>query len=171
MGRFEKLNDDMQMLADKILADQDLCKLIHYPDNNPLDQPDVNPEIIRDERLLLFTPKIPLAEEQGTYVIVLPTNIALVPNSGNQFIRCLLVFDIYSHQNIRNVYYKDKQQNDKKGDRVILIMNKIEEIMKNIGFSIGDSELNGARIISNSNATFSGYEISYKDFDFKSRIK
>lgn len=172
MGRFEKLNDDIQELADKILADQDLCKLIYYSENNPLEQPNVNgKKFILDKRLLLFTPKIPLAEGQGTYVTILPTNITLVPNSGNQFVRCLLVFDIYSHQDVRSIYYKDIQNNEKVGDRVILIMDRIEKIMENTGFSIGNSELSSARVISNNNATFSGYEISYKDFDFKSRIK
>lgn len=172
MGRFEKLNDDIQALADKIIADQDLCKLIYYPDNNPLDQPDINgKKYVMDKRLLLFTPKIPLAEEEGTYVSIFPTNIRLVPNRGSQFVTCLLIFDIYSHYQVRSIYYKDERDNIKKGDRVALIMDKIESIMESIGFSLGDSELDGARVISNNNAIFSGYEISYKDFDFRNRIK
>ena len=46
------------------MQDQDLCKLIHYPNTHPLDQPDINGyNTILDKRLLLFTPKIPLAGE------------------------------------------------------------------------------------------------------------
>ena len=171
MGRFKKLNDDIKQLGDMVLQDQDLCKLIYYPDDNPLEQPDINGRKILGERLLLLTPKLPLAKEEGTYVSILPTNIMLVPNRGDLFIRCLLCFEIYCHIKSRPIMYKDKNGNIRDGDRVVFIMDKIEEIMDNIEFSIGEPKLNGARVISNTNATFSGYEITYKDFDFKNRSK
>ena len=71
MGRFKKLNDDVRKLGEMILQDQDLCKLIYYPDDNPLEQPNINGRrTILGDRLLLFTPKLPLAKEEGTFVSI-----------------------------------------------------------------------------------------------------
>ena len=176
MGRFEKLNDDIQELADKILADQDLCKLIHYPENNPLEQPNINgKKHILDKRLLLFTPKIPLADasnntqDHGTYVTIRPTRLR--PSKGGNYIISLLCFDIYCHKDVRPIYYKDKDDNDKNGDRAILIMDRIEELMDGVNFSIGKDNLDGAGEIANSNTTFSGYTIAYTDVDFRNQGK
>ena len=169
MGRFEKLNDDMQMLADKILADQDLCKLIHYPDNNPLDQPDVNPEIIRDERLLSFISKIELADKVGTYVLIRVPNFR--PSKGGYFISSLLLFDVYTHSKSKVVYYTDSQGNRKKGNRVMLILDRIDDIMASLGAGVGQDSLNGGGEVANSNATFSGHSIGYANVDFRNQGK
>mgnify|MGYP006878638441 CR=1 FL=1 len=166
MGRFEKLNDDIQALADKILEDQDLCKLIHYPDNNPLDQPNVNGKRhILDKRLLLFTPKIPLAEEQGTYVLIRVPNFR--PSNGGYYISSLLLFDVYVHEGTRVVYYTDNKGNEKKGDRVMLILDRIEKIMEDLGIGIGQDNLNGGGEVANNNATFTGHSIGYVNVDFR----
>lgn len=169
-GRFEKLNEDVRQLAEKILEDQDLCKLIHYPDNNPLDQPNINGgKAILDERLLLFTPKIPLANETGTYVIIRPTSMRA--SKGEYYIKTILRFFIYCHKDIRDIYYYDSNGNSKKGDRALLIIDKIEEFMDNIDFSIGKANFGGVDEIANSDATVSGYVVSYKDVDFRNRAK
>ncbi len=166
MGRFEKLNDDIQALADKILEDQELCKLIHYPDNNPLDQPDINGQrYILDKRLLLFTPKIDLADTTGTYVLVRVPNFR--PSKGGHYISSLLLFDVYVHKDIRVVYYKDEQGNDKKGDRVMLILDRIERVMEGLDIGIGQDNLNGGGEVANNNATFSGHSIGYTNVEFR----
>lgn len=170
MGRFEKLNDDIQLLADKILADQELCKLIHYPDNNPLDQPNVNGKRhILDKRLLLFTPKIPLAEEQGTYVLIRVPNFR--PTKGGYFISSLLLFDVYTHSKSKVIYYTDENGNEKKGDRVMLILDKIDKVMEGLGIGIGQDNLNGGGEVANANATFSGHSIGYANVDFRNQGK
>ncbi|MGJ0846632.1 hypothetical protein ACR77J_08080 [Tissierella praeacuta] len=172
MGRFEKLNDDIQALADKILEDQELCKLIHYPENNPLDQPDINGQRhILNKRLLLFTPKIPMADtsnntqDNGTYITIRPTRLR--PTNGGYYIVSLLCFDIYCHKNIRPIYYVDENGIKKNGDRAILIMDRIEKFMDGIDLSIGKNNLDGIIEIMNSNATFSGYTLGYKDVEFR----
>lgn len=173
MGRFEKLNDDIQALADKIIADQDLCKLIYYPDNNPLDQPDINGKkyVLKNPdpnqiRLLLFKHKIPLAANEGTYVLIRPTKIR--PTGEGEFTTSLLCFDVYCHEEgVRDIYYTDKKGNSKKGDRAILIIDRIDEFMQNANLSIGENNFVIAEPIENRDAKFTGFGIAYKDVDFR----
>ncbi len=172
IGRFAKLNTDIQKLADRIMEDQDLCKLIYYPHSRPLDQPDVNGyNTILDKRLLLFTPKIPLAGEKeetqddGTYVMIRPTR--LKPTRGGHYIVSLLIFDIYCHKDIRVIYYKDDNGKTIKGDRALLIMDKIEDIINSVDIGIGKDNLDEVGEIYNRNVTFSGYGIGYVNVDFR----
>lgn len=168
MGRLEKLNDDIRHLADEVLNDEELCKFIHYPNNNPLDKPIVNgKKAILDKRLLLFTPKIPLATETGTYVIIRPTNIRAI--KGDYYLKTTLRFFIYCHESIRDIYYYDENGNDKKGDRAILIADRIERFMDTVGFSIGKEDFGGVDEVGNNDSTFTGYVLSYKDVDFRSQ--
>lgn len=170
MGRFEKLNDDIQALADKILEDQELCKLIHYPDNNPLEQPDINGQKhILDKRLLLFTPKIELADTVGTYVLIRVPNYR--PSKGGCYISSLLLFDVYVHKDARVIYYTDEKGNEKKGDRAILILDRIEKVMEDLDIGIGQDNLNGGGEVANNNATFSGHSIAYANVDFRNQGK
>lgn len=162
MGRFEKLNDDIRQLANKILDNQDLCKLIHYPDSNPLDMPRVNGRSdILDKRLLLFRPKLPLATETGTYVTIRATSMR--SSKGDYYIKTVLRFFVYCHEEARSVHYGE----GKKGDRALLIVDKIEEFMESINFGIGKENFGGVDEVANNDATFSGYVVSYLDVDFR----
>lgn len=168
MGRLKKLNDDIHELANIILEDQDLCKLIYYPDSNPLDKPDINgKKYILDKRLLPFTPKLPMVEETGSYVTIRTPR--LKPTKDEYYIVSMLCFDVYCHKDIRPIYYKDDKGNVKKGDRAILIMDKIESIMKDVELSIGKCTLDTIAEIANTKAIFSGYTAGYIDVDFRRR--
>lgn len=176
MGRFAKLNKDINKLAEKIMQDQDLCKLIYYPNTHPLEKPDINGEGILDKRLLLFTPKIPLAgeseetQDDGTYVMIRPTR--MTPSRGGYFIISLLIFDIYCHKDVRDIYYKDEDSGDiVKGDRALLIMDKIMGIMDDMDIGIGKDNIDRAEEVSNRNTTFSGYAIGYVNVDFSNQSK
>lgn len=175
MGRLSKLNTDIRLLTDKILENQDLCKLIYYPNKYPLSQPDINGyETILDKRLLPFTPKIPLrgkdedTQDDGTYVSIRP--IRFRPSRGNQYIVSILVFDIYCEKDIRAVYYEEDER-EVKGDRALLIMDKIIDIMDETQIGIGKDTMNIVEEIYNRNATFSGYRLGYTDVDFKKLLK
>lgn len=170
MGRFAKLNDDIQELGLKVLMNQDLCKLIHYPDMNPLDQPNINGQReILDKRLLLFTHKIPLVETEGTYVLIRPDNFK--SSKGGYYLSCSLLFEVYTHESIRKITYKDEDGNIKKGDRVILILDKIEEFMKTVDFSIGDNDFLNGGSLGNRDSLFTGFGIAYRDVDFRNQGK
>ncbi|HZJ98410.1 MAG TPA: hypothetical protein VFC79_00300, partial [Tissierellaceae bacterium] len=119
IGRFAKLNTDIQKLAEKMMEDQDLCKLIYHPHSHPLKQHEVNGEDILDKRLLLFTPKIPLAgegegtQDDGTYVMIRPFRGR--STRGGHYIISLLMFDIYCQKDIRTIYYKGEDGSTVKG--------------------------------------------------------
>ncbi len=168
IGRFEKLNDDIRHLALKLLEDQDLCKLIHYPDNNPLDQPDVNGiREVLDKRLLLFVPRLPQAKETGTFVTIMPVPIR--PTRSGNLIASTLRFDVYSHHETRAITYQGADNKVRKNvDRVLLIMDKIQNIISGLHMGIGQDQFQGADYVGTNNATFSGYQMIYNNIDFES---
>lgn len=167
MGRFAKLNNDIQQLGLKMLENQDICKLIYYPDSQIIDKPDVSADEILHKRLLLFTSKLPLAPEVGTYVMIRPYRFR--PSSGGHFIVSLLCFDIYVHQkSARRVVFKDGNGDILSGDRVLLLMDKIDEFMnKGVNFNVGKENLDGGAEIDTRNAEFAGFTLAYKDVDFR----
>lgn len=166
MERSERLNEDIRELSEKILADRDLCKLIYHSNENALDERTVNGKAeILDKRLLLLSPKLPLATEVGSYVAIrVPIS---KPSKGGHYIASLLYFDIFVHEKSRNVYYKDKNGKIRVGNRAKIIESKIGAIMDSINFSVGKPELDGSYEISNNDVTFSGYSLRYKDVDFR----
>ena len=170
MGRFAKLNDDVQILARKILDNQDLCKLLYYTDTYPLEQPDLNTKARREllyTRLLLFTSKMPLTEVVGSYIMLrVPRG---KPTDGSYFLKSLLLFDIYTHEDSRNIRIKDDNGIEKAGDRVILIADKIDEFMVDMQLSIGQNNIDGWSEVANRDSMFSGYSVGYVDVDFRSQ--
>lgn len=161
------LNDDIQALADRLMANQDLCKLIYYTDNNPLDQPDINGKRhILDKRLLLLQQKIDLADRVGTYVLLRMPNFR--PSRGGHYISSQLVFEVYVHKDAKTIYY-DRDGKRKKGDRAILILDRIEQIMGEQGVGIGEDNLAGGGEVANATALFSGHGISYANVEFRNR--
>jgi len=166
VGRFAKLNNDIQQLGLKMLENQDICKLIYYPDSQIIDKPDVSADEILHKRLLLFTSKLPLAAEQGTYVMIRPYRFR--PSGGGYFIISLLCFDIYTHQDARRIVFKDSNGEFLSGDRVLLLMDKIDEFMnKGVNFNVGKENLDGSAEIDTRNADFAGFTLAYKDVDFR----
>ncbi|HOA80761.1 MAG TPA: hypothetical protein PKK61_06835 [Defluviitaleaceae bacterium] len=167
MGRFAKLNNDIQQLGLKMLENQDICKLIYYPDSQIIDKPDVDADEILHKRLFLFTSKLPLAAEQGTYVMIRPYRFR--PSGGGHFIISLLCFDIYTHQDARRIVFKDSKGELLSGDRILMIMDKIDEFMNGngIGISINKDNLDGSSEVESRNAEFAGFTLAYRDISFR----
>ena len=167
MGRFAKLNNDIQQLGLKMLENQDICKLIYYSDSQIIDKPDVDADEILHKRLFLFTSKLPLAAEQGTYVMIRPYRFR--PSGGGHFIISLLCFDIYTHQDARRIVFKDSKGELLSGDRILMIMDKIDEFMNGngIGISINKDNLDGSSEVESRNAEFAGFTLAYRDISFR----
>jgi len=167
VGRFAKLNNDIQQLGLKMLENQDICKLIYYPDSQIIDKPDVDADEILHRRLFLFTSKLPLAAEQGTYVMIRPYRFR--PSGGGHFIISLLCFDIYTHQDARRIVFKDSKGELLSGDRILMIMDKIDEFMNGngIGISINKDNLDGSSEVESRNAEFAGFTLAYRDISFR----
>lgn len=167
MRRFEKLNNDIQELGQRLIANQDLCKLLYYQQNNPLDLPEISGKShILNKKILLFTPKLPLATATDVYMTVRVPKMRPSSKDG-YYIVSMLSFDIYCHRDIREIYYTGTDGNMAKGDRSILLLDKVDEVMKNVDTSIGKCKLHEISEIYNSDATFSGYSAIYIDLDFR----
>ncbi len=166
MGRFAKLNNDIQQLGWKMLENQDICKLIYYNNSQIIDKPDVNIDEILHKRLFLFTSKLPIAVKEGTYVMIRPYRFKL--SKGGYFVVSLLCFDIYVHQDARRVVFQDKNGELLTGDRVLMLMDKIDEfIYGGSGLGIGEDNFDGAEEINTRNNEFAGFTLAYKNIDFK----
>lgn len=155
MGRFLKLNNDMQIIADKLLENQDLCKLLAYEGNNPLSMPKVRTSDIMNKRLL-FSSRIFDVDEVGSYLTV--RFAGGKPSKGGYFIHSTFFVDILIHQDARNVIG---------GQRVNFMADIIEEIMANLDISIGKVSLYDVVEIVSNNASFAGLRLVYRDTDFK----
>lgn len=165
-GRFEKLNDDIQKLATQVLQNQNLCKLIYYPDTDDIfTKPDIRGnQLIQDKKVILFNHKMPLVERGKTYLLIRPDNFR--PSQGGHYIKCSLVFEAYSAEDIRNITY-EKDGNIENGDRVILILNEIDNIMQNLNISIGENNFVSGGSIGNRDSAMTGYGVVYNDVDFR----
>ena len=71
---FKAVGDNLFRIAEKILEDDDICKLLYYTDANPLSQPNLT----EDERLkllhknILLVPKVPENDDiKGSYILIL----------------------------------------------------------------------------------------------------
>lgn len=167
MGRFAKLNNDIQQLGLKMLENQDICKLIYYKDAKIIDKPDVDSSKILNKRLFLFTSKLPMTPTEKTYVMLRPLKFR--PSKGGYFVVSLLCFDIYVHQNVRRVVFKNKNGEIESGDRALMLMDKIDEFMnsnKN-GVCVSKDNLDGASEIDTRNAEFAGFTLAYRDISFR----
>lgn len=167
MGRFLKLNHDVQQLSFKMLEDSDIRKLIFYNDTEIIDKPDINIDKIFNKRLFLFTSKLPFVAEKGTYVMIRPFKFR--PVKGGYFIISLLCFDIYVHQNIRNVVFQNSNNDIISGDRILMIMDKIDKFMSSYQnqICVNQDNLDGSAEISTRNAEFAGFTLAYKDISFR----
>lgn len=168
MGRFEKLNDDIRLLAEKMLVNQDLCRLIHYSDINPLsaDLSDVNgKKDVMDKRLILFSPKLPTGKEVGTFVNIRP--VSMRASQGDYYIKTRLRFCIFCHKDASVIYYKDNEGETKKGNRAMLILDRITNFMEDVDIGIGKENIGGIEEICNRDSSFAGYMIDYLNVDFR----
>ncbi|HHT55035.1 MAG TPA: hypothetical protein GX012_00555, partial [Acholeplasma sp.] len=68
----------------------------------------------------------------------------------------------------RRIVFKDSKGEFLSGDRVLLLMDKIDEFMnKGVNFNIGKENLDGSTEIDTRNAEFAGFTLAYKDVDFR----
>lgn len=125
---YKELSSLLQKITERLLVNQDLCKLLHYTQINPLAQPNLTDaelkKFIGDE--IRFIPRVGLTEvTKSKIVLVLPRGEKLVENA--EITR--LPIDIY--------VYTPYTEWVIEGDdlRIFLIMSKIEELLdgKNIG--------------------------------------
>lgn len=96
---FKELNKLKTKVADEILSNQTILKLIRYDNDNPLDQPDIdNPQELLDSYIYL---KPRAYDTQWTTKSILTTNcVARGVRNSNTYAEISLVFMIVIHSEI-----------------------------------------------------------------------
>lgn len=162
---------DVENSDDKLAESaKKICKLLHYTEKNPLEQPnqnridsgkssptfevldDVNEFIINKRALLV--PRVPAEEERGSFIVVIVDDFSLSENKVFKPNR--ITFDVLCHHDdwlLTNSL------------RPFLIMQQIDNIFNGKKLSIGNIEFVSCRSIVLT-PTFMGYNLVYKNVSF-----
>ena len=156
---FKAVGDNLFIIAQKILEDDDICKLLYYTDSNPLSH-----NMTEDEKQallhknILLVPKVPENDDiKGSYILVL--------------------YDGFN-QNLANSEFKDADllfiivcppENwviNEASLRPFLIMSRIDELFGNKKIAnIGKLQfIKADRFVLNSQLT--GYGLTYSTYEF-----
>lgn len=124
MAYFKDLNDKIVYITNMVKANQDLCKLLYYSENNPLDFPDIFDTQTLMLRNIFPLPKSPESVKEQISIL----NVYFL-NSKNYskntgFRPVYLVFDIMCHLDI---WMLNNNQ-----IRPLSICSKIDEMFNNV---------------------------------------
>jgi len=158
---FKAVGDNLFIIAQKILEDDDICKLLYYTDNDPLS---LQHSMTEDEKYsllhknILLVPKVPENDDiKGSYILILydgfNTNLA-----NSEFKDADLLFIIVCPP--ENWIINDSSL------RPFLIMSRIDELFGNKKIAnIGKLQFVKAdRFVLNSQLT--GYGLTYSTYEF-----
>ncbi len=169
MGNFLKINKKVTDLGIKLVANQELCKLLYYADYNPWNNSNVDGyEHLLDKRLLFFVDKILGADDTGSYLTIKTGRIT--PIQSQHYRANTLIFSILIHYDARRVRVSPNNSAISyvsSADRGLYIADIIQDMVDKQTLGIGNTNLAGCTPIYTSSNTFSGYELVYNDVDFK----
>lgn len=157
---FKAVGDNLFLIAQKILEDDDICKLLYYTDEDPLSHENMTEEQKMDllHKNVIIVPKVPENDNiKGSYILVLYDGFgASVSNS--EFKEADLLFIIVSPP--ENWVVNDGSL------RPYLIMSRIDELFNNKKIAnIGTLRfIKGDRFVLNSQLT--GYGLTYTTYEF-----
>lgn len=158
MEQFKKLNEKLICICNKLLENQDLCKLIVYSQNKPLEENDLT----QDERdSLLYTkihPSIHIMKEVSEACTLLNVYFNKIKANGQEFKSMKLIITISVHNTLK---YIDG------GTRANEIHDTLLDIFdKQSGFGLGKMELEISEIYV-PNENFSGYAMVFNCSEFR----
>ena len=157
---FKAVGDNLFIIAQRILEDEDICKLLYYTDNDPLSHNDMT----EDEKMallhknILLVPKVPENDDiKGSYILILYDGFNQ-NLSNSEFKDADLLFIIVCPP--ENWVINDASL------RPFLLMSKIDELFGNKKIAnIGKLQFVKAdRFVLNSQLT--GYGLTYSTYEF-----
>lgn len=155
MNKAYELDQYLKRVLDEMVENQNLCKLLYYNSDNPLDEADlVNPKnLIKDK--IIPRPFIPdITKEASSFAIITIDNIK---GKGRTLHDGIVYFDIFCHDSLW--YIKD-------GLRPFALFGEIQEIFCDKYIKgIGKFTFAGCKLISSSNE-YKGYRVSYEFTNF-----
>ena len=154
MGYYEELNSLVFIFINKMLENQEICKLLYYNDENPLSYPDFNSDILLFDRINPYA-KRPDPEVDKTAIVNVflyetkpPTN-----NKGKRYEDFYI--DVICHLDAQKV---------SGGIRQYSIMNKIDEMFngKNIEGLSDQKIVDGGALLIYPSEWHTGYRMTYR---------
>jgi hypothetical protein len=164
LSKFSQLNQDINRVLDKLVSNQDLCKLLYYTNDSPLDESD-----IQDTSSLLYSLIFPypisvetFKDDDGNPIAKTIINILFddfeLGKTNNKFKSSKLVFIILCHTSLWRL--SDSTL------RPFCILDQIDQMFSDQRvLGIGKGEFNGWRI-SWANDDYVGYKFVVKNFEF-----
>jgi hypothetical protein len=152
----KEITDYKKTIIDRFLNDQDLCKALHYPNENFLEQSDIeDTSIVVYENIFphRFIPNF--SDESKTFITLSCTDYK---PSGNSFKNGLLGVYMFTSLDLFKTEYGYT--------RMDYILSKVEELMNTKdGIGIGKLNFNSMNeyIV---NEKFQGYALTYRPVDF-----
>ena len=153
---FEAVGTDAFKIAEILLSDQEICKLLYYMDADPLSHSDFEDTLFLLNKNIRVVPKIPDYEEKGSFIIISFDNFYLSNNI--EFKVNNIQFDI--------VCPIDKWNMNDKMLRPFKIMSKIDALFNNKTLSgIGKLTFHSASSIVLTTELV-GYNLNYTNYNF-----
>ncbi|KAA9007386.1 hypothetical protein F4V43_02545 [Paenibacillus spiritus] len=154
MARFKQVNENIENIMVMLADNQNLCKLLFYPSNNPYQEPEID-----DTSSLFFTkifpfPKIPdVKDEAGSYLSIYFDRYRIGSNRGTK--EGCIVFTAIVHNNLWRM--------ENTGElRPYSLLHEIDEtINRESGLGIKKIEFDSMEFVY-VNESYSGYRIIYQ---------
>lgn len=155
MANFEQLNGDVNNVITSLLSNQNICKLIYHPSDNPLAESDISDTSILMMKHIFPLPKIPDTTSTESAFINVYLNKFRNGGDNKGTKDWFLTFDVIVHNNKWIL-------TDTEMFRPFLILHEIDKLINNrkvVG--IKETQFNSGDIV-RYNPSFSGYSVSYK---------
>ncbi|MFB0831555.1 hypothetical protein ACEU2D_18370 [Brevibacillus laterosporus] len=153
MKRLESWSPNLQAVILELLRNQRLCKLIHYNNQTPLEQPDIS-----KPSSLVMTHIFPYPfdlETTDSECVQLRVSFPELTISNRFFENTQILFEVALSKNLWNITIDDETSL-----RPFEIMSEIIEQLSNKRIpKIGELIFTGARFV-NYNSKFNGYEVT-----------
>ncbi len=165
MSKFSDLNEDINKVLDKLISNQDFCKLLYYKTDDPLSEADIT-----DPTILLFTKIFPFPttteifkDDDGNPVANIVVNVLFddfkLGVKNNRFVSAKLVFVVLCHMSLWPLSTTSML-------RPICILDEIDQMFSDQRLlGIGRDEFDRCNLTW-SDASYSGYKLSINNFRF-----
>ncbi len=158
VNNFQVVGKNLILIANMLLNNQDICKLVYYTSNNPLNEPDLtNPDILMNKNIRVV-PKVPdELTEKGSFIVVL-FNSFDVNEENEKTILTEIAFDI--------ICPLDEWMINAESLRPFLIMGEINNMLNGLQIKgIGKLRFIGAERVSFS-PVYAGYRMTFLNDEF-----
>lgn len=161
MSKFKLLNENLNKTLCRLVENKNLCKLIHYNEDNPLTKPDIqNPaRLLLFEKIYPYPIAIDTEKDAATYLCLALDDFGI--SSGS--------YGIANNKIIFNILCHNKLWKVSGGLRPFLIMEELDIMFNDVGgIGVGKMQFDRANFIYVAK-DYSGYRVSYETYNGNGR--